>query len=118
MEIKFYKEESGRWYADLPEYIASGGTKEDCEMVGGADDWLDILSQGENEVVVAIEIEPFEGSEVLTLDNTDYGFPEFGATYRVGYYKGVNYSHRTLWLCPVTLFVFGEYPKKMFYRVM
>ena len=116
MEIKFYKEIDLRWYADLPEYIASGGTKADCEMVCGADDWLDILSQGESEITLVLDTEPFKGAEVLNLDRTDYGFPVLGATYRMTTYKSVDYSNQTLWLCPVTLFVFGEYPKKIFYR--
>ncbi len=116
MNIKFYKEDSGRWYADLPDYIAEGGTKEDCEMVAGADLWLDVLSQGENEITLRLETEPFESAEKLTLDKTDEGFPEFGAYYRIGTFQGIDYSNLILWLCPVTLFVFGHYPKEIFYK--
>ena len=41
---KFYKEETGRWYVDLPEWE---GEKAELEMVLGADTFLEILSQGE-----------------------------------------------------------------------
>ena len=34
--IRFYNEDN-KWYADLPDYINAGGTKEECEMVLGAD---------------------------------------------------------------------------------
>lgn len=115
MQIRFYKEKTGMWYADLPDYIASGGTKADCQMVSGADDWLDLISQCEYEVTLEISTEKFEGAEYLYLDHTDEGFPEMGATYRVTTYQGIDYSNRTMWLCPVTLFVFGEYPKDIYY---
>lgn len=116
MRIKFYREADMRWYADLPEYLEAGGTKEDCEMVGGADDWLDIIAQGEWEVTLELSWKSFPEAEVLKLHHTDRGFPELGATYRVGTYKGIDYSSKTLWLCPVTIFVFGEYPEKIYYK--
>lgn len=113
---RFFKEENGNWYADLPDYIQSGGTKEDCQMVLGADTWLDIISEGQSEIVLSISKDEFEGTEFLKLDSTDLKYPEYGAYYRIGSFKGINYSHERLWLCPVTLFVFGEYPNKIYYR--
>lgn len=113
-EIKFYKEPDGRWYADLPEYLEQGGTKEDCEMVGGADNWLDIIAQERNEVWLSLSTdEPLK--ENLILDYTDEFFPEFGAYYKVISYNGIEFNHR-LWVCPVTLFVFGNYPKIIYYE--
>lgn len=38
-KISFYNRD-GRWFADLPEYIAQGGTEDECEMVMDADSWL------------------------------------------------------------------------------
>lgn len=116
MKITFNKELSGEWYADLPSYIESGGVKEDLQMIEGADTWLDIISQGENSITIDMSSEELEDSDVLTLFNTDELSPEYGADYQVGSYKGIDYSDRKLWLCPVTLFVFGEYPKKIFYK--
>lgn len=115
MIIRFYREGS-RWYADLPEYIQAGGTKEDCEMVCGADEWLEIISQGESEVTLRIDSEPFEAAEFLKLESVDTDALFEGAYYRVQSYKGIDYSHRNMWLCPVTLFVFGKYPDKIYYK--
>jgi hypothetical protein len=42
--FRFYKDPDGRWYVDLPEYQ---GSKQDLEMVSGADAFLEILAQGE-----------------------------------------------------------------------
>lgn len=111
MLIKFQKE-GDEWFAVLPTYE---GPKENLQMVGGADTWLDILSGGELDITLELSDKGFPGSYILTLDNTDSGFPELGATYRIGRYKGIDYSHLTLWLCPVTIFVFGEYPKTIHY---
>lgn len=116
IELRFYKEASGCWYADLPDYIEAGGTKEACQMVAGADDWLDVLSHGESEITLVLDTEEFEGSEYLTLEREDDFGDEFGAYYRIGSYKGIDYSNLTMWLCPVTLFVFGEYPERIYYK--
>ena len=116
MEIKFYKEANNCWYADLPDYIESGGTKEDCQMVAGADTWLDILAQEQNEIILTLDVNEFDGAEKLTLEKTDEGFPELGAYYRIHSFQGIDYSHLILWVCPVTLFVFGQYLKEIFYK--
>lgn len=114
--MKFYKE-TDLWYADIPEYIQSGGTKDDCMMVSGADTWLEFISNGKSEIELKIGVEHFEEAEVLNIHQTDEGFPEYGAYYRVGTYKGEDLSNHIMWLCPVTLFVFGKYPKQIFYKL-
>lgn len=116
MEIKFYKEKNDLWYVDLPEYIESGGTKEDCQMVAGADDWLDVLSQGESRVVLEIQTVPFDGANSLTMDELLTDAFGYGAYYKVEKYNGVDYPDLSIWLCPVTVYVFGEYPKTIYYR--
>ena len=109
--LKFYKEETGRWYVDLPEFLAAGGEKADLEMVFGADTWLDILSnQGK-----AVEIEISSDEELdnhLILTNID----ESGACYKAETFEGVRYDH-VVWLCPVTIFVFGKFPEKIYYKI-
>lgn len=123
MKLRFYKEETGFWYADLPDYIAAGGKKEDCQMVAGADLWLDILVNGKRNDIT-LEVSKERGDNVLRLifkgyDGTDCDLMNFGgATYRPGEIRGVDYSHHTIWLCPVTLFVFGEYPAAIYYNIV
>jgi len=41
MRLDFYKETTGEWYIDLPDYP---GPKEDLQMVLGADKMLDPIS--------------------------------------------------------------------------
>ena len=114
-EIGFYKTEDDRWYAYLPEFIAIGGTEAECEMVRGADDYLDglLLSyDGKANYVHLVISDTQKQEQVLNLVKKD----EFGATYKVtdpnlkGTYK--------LWLCPVTLSVFNKYPDKIYTKVL
>lgn len=110
MKIRFYNRD-GRWFADLPHFLEAGGTEDDCEMVAGANDWLDILSGYKDSVT--LEISP---NTPLQEQLHMYSSDEFGATYIAHEYKEETINHQ-LWLCPVTLFVFGEYPAVLNYRV-
>ena len=58
MRLDFYKTEDDRWFIDLPEYIEQGGDHEDLEMVRGADQLLDILSNGSNAAQVEVSLTP------------------------------------------------------------
>ena len=112
MVIRFYKDEDRRWYADLPEYIAQGGTEEECEMVAGADDWLDFISEKREAVTLALS-----DQDSLTEKIVLYESDEFGATYIAHTFKEEDIN-QILWLCPVTLFVFGNYPSTIYYHVI
>lgn len=108
--IRFYNRD-GRWYADLPDYIEQGGTEEDCEMVAGADTWLEYLSTGViDNLFITLGDEPF--GESLHLYYKD----EYGATYIAHSYNEEDINHQ-LWLCPVTLFLFPDYPDIIYYKV-
>jgi len=108
--LKFYKEISGKWFVDLPEW---NGDKTDLEMVSGADTMLDIISEGENEVVLLFSKKYFDNSNKLELLSlaTDIGN---GAYYKLNKYIGIKF-HLKIWLCDVTKFVFGDFPKKIFF---
>ncbi len=115
-QLAFVKEESGRWYIDLPEWE---GAHTNLEMVAGADCLLDhLLPAGSNrveaEVVKADErLMSYEADErYFHCERTEMS-PFGGATYRVNGLEGFN---RQMWICPVTLFVLGEYPKNMYTR--
>lgn len=107
---RFYKEEDNRWYIDLPEWTDQGLPKEALEMVLGADNFLDILSNNDNEVTVTFSTEPFEGY-LYELDKKEED--ENGATYIV--LSPLIYPLE-MWLCPVTTFIFEEYPNKFYVR--
>ena len=87
-------------------------------MVAGADVFCDLLSQGENEVYITLSTEPFEGSDVLELmylgrlESWELGE---GAWYGLERYADVEFD-TTMWLCNVTKFVFGEFPKQIYFK--
>ena len=108
---KFIK--TGRdWYIDLPEYIEQGGSIGDLQMVDGADKMLDMMAEGKISVTLKIGREQFEGADVLTL--TEKCDPYIGGGYYImKQYEGQEIN-RTMWLCQVTEFVFGDLPPRIF----
>lgn len=126
--IRFVKE-IGLWYADLPEFLEQGlGTKNNLLMVDGADTFLDLLSSGGERITLDISLVEFEGyyakmEKVVMgknqelLDAVGHEPVEYGAYYKVSELDGKSFSH-SLWLCPVTEYVFGEYSKIMWVRVV
>lgn len=107
-EFKFYKDEGG-WFVDLPEWE---GTKADLAMVSGADTMLDIISQGENDIMVLLSTEEFNGSNRLEFIRESPEMGE-GSWYLMKTYKGIEYNLE-LWLCDVTIFVFGNFPQNIY----
>lgn len=109
--LKFYKEPvSNEWFVDLPEWT---GSKEDLEMIFGADNMLDMLAEGESEVILTVSEYHFIGAERILLNRlaTDIGS---GAYYRIETYKGVVLNHE-FWLCDIMLFVFNRFPQTLFF---
>ncbi|MCS5488878.1 DUF6717 family protein [Algoriphagus limi] len=120
---RFYKE--GRtWYIDLPKFLTLGfGTKANLMMVGGADTYLDKISNNGIEKNIIFSDNPFDDfDDVLTrtglgydeeyLDSVGHAEVDGGA-----YYESLT-KHK-LWLCPVTKYVFGkDYPKRIFVKYL
>lgn len=111
-QLAFVKEEDGGWYIDLPQWT---GAHANLAMVAGSDDLLDHLLKTNNRV----EIEVVKSDKPLDdmwgyfcCKQIDMTLTE-GATYTV---HGVPGFDRTIWICPVTLFVLGEYPKYLYVR--
>lgn len=104
----FYKEESGRWFINLPNYP---GLKDDLEMVCGADVMLDIIAQGGNRLDLGIGIDQeFEDADI-TLELVTIS--ESGAFYHMREYMGIQFDLE-MWLCDVTKFVFGDFPETIY----
>jgi hypothetical protein len=108
--FKFYKESDSRWYVDLPEWE---GPKAALEMVMGADTMLDILSQGTGEVVMYMSTEFQERCERLVFLHETPDIGE-GAYYHMESYMGLEFN-LDVWLCDVTKFVFGDFPKEIYF---
>lgn len=100
-EITFYQEPNNRWYVELPEWE---GSKDELEMVLGADDMLNFMSEGEGKVRIIFSTTPQINFDTLELKNEtpDVG----GGYYHMSTYNGININ-QDMWLCDVTKFVFG-----------
>jgi hypothetical protein len=108
-EFTFVKDH-GKWYIDLPEY---DGSRDDLRMVSGADTWLDMLSNNGTSVDLRISLDqPLANCLDRMLQIPVIG----GAFYKAKKYNGKKANHM-MWLCPVTLFVFGKYPNVIYYEV-
>jgi len=102
----FNKESDYRWFVEIPEWE---GSKEELEMVMGADTMLDLLSEGEDSIRLSLSDERFKGYDYeLTFKEEAYD----GANYHL---KGKNIEFE-VWLCSVTKFVFGRYPESIYIK--
>lgn len=109
--IKFNHEEDGLWYVDFPNWPFDHGN---LLMVAGADKLCAFLSDDDItsniKVIPASDKEEHEGyAELVRTNHSLTG----GATYQV---KNLPGFERNIWLCPVTLFVLGKYPKYMYIK--
>lgn len=90
----------GVWFYWWPDFDGDPG---ELAMVGGADDLLDSL---DDRFVRLQMVDPSVAKIVLSKIEED----ENGATYLC---KSKNYNDR-VWICPVTLLVFNEYPQNIY----
>jgi len=119
MEFQFYKTEDDRWFIDLPEYP---GPNSDLEMVRGADDFLNSLAVGDSSLCmdVCVYKRNFvyykrKGYSKLKLKYSDE-IGGNGAYYETDeeLYEGVL---RTIWLCDVVKYIFGNFPNTIYYKL-
>ena len=110
-QIKFNHEEDGLWYVDFPNWPFD---HHNLLMVAGADKMCAFLS--DDDVTTEVLVRPsnkrlqLDGyAELIQKDHSLTG----GSTYEVRNLEGFN---RDIWLCPVTLFVLGRYPKYMYVK--
>lgn len=108
-EFRFYKAPKGTWWINLDAYIAQGGDPAELQMVAGADDFLELISEGSNEV--RLQISEKKVKDFYELKRVDE-IPTVSGRY---YYDDQNES--LMWLCPVTLWIFeGVYPEVIYYK--
>lgn len=115
-KYRFYKNELGwfiglKWFPFNKAYLA---------MVMGADILLDILSVNGSEVNLQVSTSPIPfydgilkrkqvlGTMLGAYYTTDDGYEgKYGVT-----------TVKSVWLCPVTLWVFLRYPKQIYFKVI
>lgn len=122
--LAFVKDQ-GIWYADLPEFLEAGlGTRANLMMVDGADTFLDHLAEGNPRITLQIATKPFpgwqshmhkirKGLNQALLQIIGHAPVDYGAYYKVTQLNGQPHNHQ-LWLCPVTEYVFGNYPAEIY----
>ena len=105
-ELRFYRDGT-EWYADV-----KGHNKAENRMVAGADDLLDMFSDGKDEIVITFS------SDVQAPDDWKihlhlFSHDKFGATYKVN--RKDSAIPFLAWLCNVTHTVFGgEHPTDIY----
>ena len=106
--VKFYKED-GRWYADVPNH-----TKEENEMVSGADTFLEYVSKGHSKVHLNLNHDAYHDHfAAFYLEKHN----DAGGTYLIrSEDKQLNRKHA--WLCNVTHDVLEEHPEYFFVDIL
>lgn len=107
---RFYKE-GNNWYVDLPTWP---GAKSDLLMIGGADTMLDIMSNNGTEVFTIISEKNFEGADTLVFNKLAADVGE-GAYYTLEKFRETTHN-LSVFLCDVTLFVFGKFPETIYIK--
>jgi hypothetical protein len=110
-EFEFNKNEKGEWYLDLPEWK---GDPEELQMVEGADEWLELLSDGARIVNLLLADEKIENAAMLTLLHVREPNLGGGGDYYLETYQGEKIGLK-LWLCEVTRFVFDDLPQRIYF---
>ena len=113
-QIEFQKEEDGLWYVVFPGWPFD---HHNLLMVSGADDMCEFLSEnGKTKVSVIPTNKPEKHEGYFELKQTESSLTG-GSTYKIDLDEfKKEFQRDTLWLCPVTLFVLGHYPKYMYVK--
>jgi len=109
--LKFNHEDDGCWYIDFPGWPFS---HHNLMMVAGADELCALMS--DDDKVADVDVIPTKKEEehpgYAHLSRISYTLTG-GAYYKV---NGLDSFDREIWLCPVTLFVLGKYPKNIYIK--
>lgn len=98
---------AGRWFVHLSDYP---GLPDDLEMVMGADTLCErIDTKKTGFITVRVSDKSLDGEELILnfIENTD----DPGA-----WYKLKNFD-LNIWLCNVTKYIFGEFPKTIYIKL-
>ena len=116
-----------RWYYDFPNW---GFSHSNLEMVSGADGLCEKYAEGRDNVTIDIIVSkrPLDSDAYKDYDEyRRYEYSEFtlGASYINKVQKPYKNSDgttsikdviTTMWICPVTLFVLGRYPRYIYVK--
>ena len=110
--LNFIQDPDGRWYIDMP----WDGNRANLEMVAASDDLFSFLDS-ESKHRVSLHVVPSEHrmqveghAELRQLDKSLTGGSHYDASDITGF------RMRNIWVCPVTLCVFGRYSKFIYIK--
>ena len=110
-ELQFNHEKDGKWYVDFPNWPFD---HHNLMMVAGADDLCAFLS--DDNLYTHVKVIPTNNEEehpgYAKLIQKEHSLTG-GSTYEV---TGLEGFERDIWLCPVTLFVLGQYPMYLYVK--
>lgn len=106
-----------RWFYDFKHW---GFPHENLEMVSGADELCEYYANGNDEVTVKIMAsnKPIKNIDDIydTFVGEEFPTPTFEDKYLFGRtYERIS-DGKEMWICPVTLFVLGRYPKYIYIK--
>ncbi|MBR2084128.1 MAG: hypothetical protein IJ879_05875 [Muribaculaceae bacterium] len=109
--LQFNHEEDGKWYVDFPGWPFD---HHNLMMVAGADKLCAFLSDDDKFAHVSVipSNRPLDKAGYACLVQGEHSLTG-GSTYMV---TGLPGFERDIWLCPVTLFVLGRYPKYIYVK--
>lgn len=113
--FRFYKKEyqgKVRWWVDIKPWFLP---KRLLIMYPSAENWLDIIGKGKDEITIEVSTSHFPDAEALWRQ--EFAGIVRGTLYVAKTYQNTETNHPVL-LCPVTVYVFGRYPKVIYYRVL
>jgi len=112
-----------RWYYDFKHW---GFDHANLEMVAGADALCEYYAMGKNELTINITAseKPIDHTTNLCDEFIAEQLPKEWTSWQDKLIWGRDYTHIDandghkvkMWICPVTLFVLGRYPKYLYIR--
>ena len=110
-QLQFNHEEDGKWYVDFPGWPFD---HHNLMMVAGADKLCQFLSDDDRFAHVSVipSNKPLDKPGYACLEQGEHTLT-CGSFYTV---KDLPGFEREIWLCPVTLFVLGRYPKYLYIK--
>lgn len=108
----FLKEDSGKWYIDIPGWERD---KAELEMVEGADTMLDYVSENDSIVTLKLSDTSFTEANELELRHDYSQQTGGGGIYFLERYEGET-MNQEMWLCEVTEYVFGRLPQIIYFK--
>jgi hypothetical protein len=109
----FVKEEDG-WYITTPDQPDAAGNTTLSLLSDAAHRLLDFVARGRNKVILSMDTEPFEGADLLELDQL--GSPTEGGGYYRLFSRMGKLIAQALWLCDISLHIFGDIPERIYIR--